>query len=132
MTYPTVAGAKDAARFLRETKRLLDEKGVACPVISSSGSPDMWTATTDGIVTEYRIGTNVYNDRSLVERGTCKWDDCAGHVVATVVSTPVSRRAVIDAGSKVLTSDLFGFPDYGHVLGHPKIRMLGLSEEYPP
>ena len=67
MTYPTVAGAKDAARFLRETKRLLDEKGVACPVISSSGSPDMWTATTDGIVTEYRIGTNVYNDRSLVE-----------------------------------------------------------------
>lgn len=130
MTYPAVAGAEDAARFLRETKRRLDEKGLACPVISSGGSPDMWTAATDGIVSEYRIGTYVYNDRSLVERGTCTWEDCAGQVVATVVSTPIATRAIIDAGSKVLTSDLLGFPDYGHVLGHPEIRILGLSEEH--
>jgi D-serine deaminase-like pyridoxal phosphate-dependent protein len=130
MTYPAVAGAEDAARFLRETKQRLDEKGLACPVISSGGSPDMWTAATDGIVSEYRIGTYVYNDRSLVERGTCTWEDCAGQVVATVVSTPIATRAIIDAGSKVLTSDLLGFPDYGHVLGHPEIRILGLSEEH--
>ena len=130
MTYPAVAGAKDAADFLNETKRLLDEIGVACPVISSGGSPDMWTAATDDIVTEYRIGTYVYNDRSLVERGTCTWDDCAGTVVATVVSTPAAGRAIIDAGSKALTSDLLGFPDYGHVLGHPEIRIVGLSEEH--
>jgi D-serine deaminase-like pyridoxal phosphate-dependent protein len=130
MTYPAVAGAEDAARFLRETKQRLDEKGLACPVISSGGSPDMWTAATDGIVSEYRIGTYVYNDRSLVERGTCSWEDCAGQVVATVVSTPIATRAIIDAGSKVLTSDLLGFPDYGHVLGHPEIRILGLSEEH--
>jgi D-serine deaminase-like pyridoxal phosphate-dependent protein len=130
MTYPAVGGAKDAALFLRETKRLLDEKGVLCPVISSGGSPDMWSAATDDIVTEYRIGTYVYNDRSLVERGTCTWDDCAGQVVATVVSTPALGRAIIDAGSKVLTSDLLGFPDYGHVLEHPEIRIVGLSEEH--
>jgi D-serine deaminase-like pyridoxal phosphate-dependent protein len=130
MTYPAVAGAEDAARFLRETKQRLDEKGLACPVISSGGSPDMWTAATDGIVSEYRIGTYVYNDRSLVERGTCTWEDCAGQVVATVVSTPIATRAIIDAGSKVLTSDLLGFTDYGHVLGHPEIRILGLSEEH--
>ena len=130
MTYPAVAGAKDAADFLNETKRLLDEIGVACPVVSSGSSPDMWTAATDDIVTEYRIGTYVYNDRSLVERGTCTWDDCAGTVVATVVSTPAPGRAIIDAGSKALTSDLLGFPDYGHVLGHPEIRIVGLSEEH--
>jgi D-serine deaminase-like pyridoxal phosphate-dependent protein len=130
MTYPAVAGAKDAARFFREAKRLLDEKGLPCPVISSGGSPDMWTAKTGGIVTEYRIGTYIYNDRSLVARGTCTWDDCAGHVVATVVSTPTPGRAIIDAGSKVLTSDLLGFRDYGHVLGHPEIRIAGLSEEH--
>lgn len=130
MTYPAVAGAKDAARFLCETKQLLDAKGLGCPVISSGGSPDMWSASTYDIVTEYRIGTYVYNDRSLVERGTCAWDDCAGHVVATVVSTPASGRAIIDAGSKALTSDLLGFPDYGHVLGHPGTRIVGLSEEH--
>jgi D-serine deaminase-like pyridoxal phosphate-dependent protein len=81
-------------------------------------------------VTEYRIGTYIYNDRSLVERGTCGWEDCAAHVIATVVSTPTPGRAVIDAGSKVLTSDLLGLPDYGHVLGRPSIRITGLSEEH--
>jgi D-serine deaminase-like pyridoxal phosphate-dependent protein len=130
MTYPAVGMANDSAQFMRDTKQLLDEKGLACPVISAGGSPDMWTAAPDGIVTEYRIGTYIYNDRSLVERGTCTWDDCAGHVLATVVSTPTAARAVIDAGSKVLTSDLLGFPDFGHVLGHPEISVVGLSEEH--
>ena len=130
MAYPAVAGAKNTARFMRETKCLLDEKGLACPVMSSGGSPDMWTSATDDIITEYRIGTYIYNDRSLFERGTCTWDDCAGHVVATVVSTPTPNRAIIDAGSKVLTSDLLGFPDYGHVIGHPEISIASLSEEH--
>ena len=130
MTYPAAGMAKDAAQFMYDTKQLLDEKGLACPVISAGGSPDMWTAAPDGIITEYRIGTYIYNDRSLVERGTCTWDDCAGHVLATVVSTPTSKRAVIDAGSKVLTSDVLGFPDFGHVLGHPEISIVRLSEEH--
>jgi D-serine deaminase-like pyridoxal phosphate-dependent protein len=130
MAYPAVAGAKNTARFMRETKCLLDEKGLACPVMSSGGSPDMWTSATDDIITEYRIGTYIYNDRSLVERGTCTWDDCAGQVVATVVSTPTPNRAIIDAGSKVLTSDLLGFPDYGHVIGHPEISIASFSEEH--
>ena len=130
MTYPAAGMANDAAKFMYETKRLLDEKGLVCPVISSGGSPDMWTAVPGGIITEYRIGTYIYNDRSLVERGTCTWDDCAGHVLATVISTPTPTRAVIDAGSKVLSSDLLGFSDFGHVLGHPEISIVGLSEEH--
>lgn len=130
MTYPAVNGAKEAAHFLRETKHLLDGKGLACPVISSGGSPDMWAAQTAGIVTEYRIGTYIYNDRSLVKLKTCSWDDCAGKVLATVVSTPTPGRAIIDAGSKALTSDLLGCEGYGHVVGHPEISIDALSEEH--
>lgn len=130
MTYPAVKGAQAAAEFLREAKTLLTEQGMDCPTVSSGGSPDMWTAATDDIVTEYRIGTYVYNDRSLVRSSTCTLDDCAGHVVATVVSTPAFDRAIIDAGSKVLTSDLLGFSDYGHVLDHPEISISSLSEEH--
>ena len=130
MTYPDVGGAEAAAQFMAATKALLDHKGLPCPVISSGGSPDMWSAETRGIINEYRIGTYIYNDRSLVARGTCGWEDCAGDVVATVVSTPAPGRTIIDAGSKVLTSDLLGFPDYGHVRGHPEIRITGLSEEH--
>ena len=115
---------------MKNTKGLLHENGLPCQTISSGGSPDMWAATTDDIITEYRIGTYIYNDRSLVKRGNCEWKDCAGHVVATVVSTPVPERAIIDAGSKVLTSDLSGFLDYGYIKDHPEISIIGLNEEH--
>ena len=61
----------------------------------------MWNATTAGIITEYRIGTYIYNDRSLAQRATCTWGECARHVPATVASIPTPDRAIIDAGSKV-------------------------------
>lgn len=130
MTYPAAGGAAAAADFLHRARDLLRSNGFDCPTVTSGGTPDMWQADTAGVVTEYRAGTYIYNDRSLVARGTCDWDDCAGHVLATVVSTPTPDRAVIDAGSKVLTSDLLGLTDYGHVVGHPDIRITGLSEEH--
>ena len=130
MTYPAAGGATEAATFLSQAKDLLLEDGLDCPVVTSGGTPDMWTARSDGVLTEYRAGTYIYNDRSLVQRGTCGWNDCAGHVLATVVSTPTPGRAVIDAGSKSLSSDLLGLTDYGHVLGRPDIRITALSEEH--
>lgn len=130
LTYPAVGGQADVVTFMRETRDRLSAKGIACPTISSGGSPDMWQAETGGVITEYRAGTYVYNDRSLVERGTCSWDDCAGHVLATVVSRPTRNRAVIDAGSKALTSDLLGLEGHGHVIGHSEAKIVGLSEEH--
>ena len=130
MTYPATGGAQKVEDFMRETRDLLRNEGLGCPVVSSGGSPDMWDAAANEIITEYRIGTYIYNDRSLVRQGACTLDDCAGQVLATVVSTPTAGRAVIDAGSKVLTSDLLGFPDFGHVVGHPEIEIVALSEEH--
>lgn len=130
MTYPAPGGADDAVAILTATRDLLMQGGLDCPVVTSGGSPDMWTSGTGGVLTEYRAGTYIYNDRSLVRRGTCTWDDCAGAVLATVVSTPTPDRAVIDAGSKALSSDMLGFSDHGHVLGYPEIRITGLSEEH--
>lgn len=130
MVYPATGGQAATAEFMKKTAKLLELEGIDCAIISSGGSPDMWTAATDGIITEYRIGTYIYNDRSLVERGTCGWDDCAGHVIATVISKPAPDRAVIDAGSKVLTSDLLGLPDHGYVVEFPFARIVGLSEEH--
>ena len=130
MTYPAAGGAREAAGFLRAARDLLRENGLECPTVTSGGTPDMWASETADILTEYRAGTYIYNDRSLVKRGTCGWEDCAGQVLATVVSTPTHDRAVIDAGSKVLSSDLLGLTGHGHVLGHPEIRITGLSEEH--
>lgn len=130
MTYPAAGGAKEAARFLHAARDLLHENGLECPTVTSGGTPDMWASEAGGVLTEYRAGTYIFNDRSLVKRGTCGWEDCAGQVLATVVSTPTPDRAVIDAGSKVLSSDLLGLTGHGHVLGHPEIQITGLSEEH--
>lgn len=130
MTYPPVGGAERAQAFLAEAKALIEAKGIAVPVISSGGSPDMMKAHQVPVVTEHRPGTYIYNDRSLVARGVCGWDDCALTVLATVVSVPARNRAIIDAGSKVLTSDLLGLVGHGHVLGRPDITIDQLSEEH--
>jgi len=52
-------------------------------------------------------------------------------VLATVVSVPASGRAVVDAGSKTLSSDpLRPVPGgYGRILGR-RSRLVSLSEEH--
>ena len=51
-------------------------------------------------------------------------------VRATVVSRPNDTRAVLDCGTKVVTSDQYGMPGYGHVLEYPEAAITGLSEEH--
>nr|WP_306267538.1 alanine racemase [Pararhizobium sp. IMCC3301] len=130
MSYPPVSSAAKVAAWLSEARDLIVAAGTKVPIISSGGSPDMWRAHEMPLATEYRIGTYVYNDRSLVARETCAFSDCALSVLATVVSVPSGNRAIIDAGSKVLTSDLLGLDGYGHVLGRPDIVIDQLSEEH--
>ncbi len=130
MTYPPVGQEAYVQEWLSKTKERIEATGRKVPVVSHGGSPGMWQSQDVPVATEYRIGTYVYNDRSLQARGICTWDDCALSVLATVVSVPTDDRAVIDAGSKVLTSDLLGLEGHGYVLGRPDIFVDGLSEEH--
>jgi D-serine deaminase-like pyridoxal phosphate-dependent protein len=130
MTYPAAGKAAAAADFLREAKALIEARGLAVPVVTSGGTPDIWKAETAGVITEYRPGTYVYNDRSLIARGAATPADCALTVLATVVSVPTPHRAIVDAGSKVLTTDLLGLTGYGEVIGRPDIAIDQLSEEH--
>ncbi len=130
MTYPPIGKGDSVNRVLLEIKKFLESKTIDVPVVSVGGSPDMWKTDKISVATEYRVGTYIYNDRSLIERGTCDLQDCALTVLATVVSTPTSERAVIDAGSKVLTSDLSSLVGYGLVVNFPHITISNLSEEH--
>ncbi|PDT83879.1 D-TA family PLP-dependent enzyme [Sinorhizobium sp. BJ1] len=130
MTYPPVGSAARVQSFMSEAKRLIEADGLEVPSITSGGTPSMMQAAEAPVATEYRPGTYIYNDRSLVSRGVATWQDCALTVLATVVSVPAPNRAIIDAGSKVLTSDLLGLTGYGHVLGRDDIRIDQLSEEH--
>ena len=130
MTYPPTGGAAAVESFMSRAKAFIEAAGIAVPVVTSGGTPSMMHAAEAPVTTEYRPGTYVYNDRSLVSRGVCGWEDCALTVLATVVSVPAANRAIIDAGSKTLTSDLLGLSCYGHVLGRDDISIDQLSEEH--
>ncbi|WP_062011960.1 D-TA family PLP-dependent enzyme [Aureimonas sp. AU4] len=130
MTFPGAGAHERVDRFFLDAKARLEAAGLPCPVLSSGGTPGVFEAHLVASATEHRAGTYIYNDRSMVRAGACGWDDCAMHVLATVVSRPTRTRAVIDAGSKALTSDLLGFADYGHVETWPGARIASLSEEH--
>ncbi|WP_084625800.1 alanine racemase [Loktanella sp. S4079] len=130
MTYPPAGGAQAVEAFFATTMAQLSALGIDCPVRSNGGSPDLFNAGAVPSATEHRSGTYVYNDRSMVRAGECTADDLAMHVLATVVSRPTTTRAVLDAGSKALTSDLLGFADHGEIVELPGARITSLSEEH--
>ncbi|MDE1995833.1 MAG: D-TA family PLP-dependent enzyme, partial [Rhizobiaceae bacterium] len=130
MTYPKPKSAVAVQTFLSGTIALLQADGIDCAIVTSGGTPSLFDAHLVTAATEHRAGTYIYNDRSMVRSGHCSEDDCAMHILATVVSRPTPDRAVIDAGSKALTSDLLGFSDYGVVVGYPDAVIASLSEEH--
>ncbi|WP_296743716.1 D-TA family PLP-dependent enzyme [Mesorhizobium sp.] len=130
MTYPAAGRATEAEAWLKIARDALAAAGLRCERISSGGTPDMWRSGEDSIVTEYRPGTYIYLDRYQVAKGVGTIGDCALTVLATVVSHPTKTRAILDSGSKALSSDTLGLPDFGELLGVPSARVTGLSEEH--
>lgn len=130
MTYPAAGTRQAAGAMLQAAVSALRDAGIDVPVVSSGGSPDMWSDEGLEPITEYRAGTYIYNDRALLSRGTARPDQCAITVLATVVSRPAPGRAIVDAGSKALTSDLLGMQGYGAVLSYPDAEIYQLNEEH--
>ncbi|AEH89415.1 D-TA family PLP-dependent enzyme [Mesorhizobium opportunistum] len=130
MTYPAAGRAAEAEAWLANASQALAVCGLACERISSGGTPDMWRSSKDSVVTEYRPGTYIYLDRYQVAKGVGSLDDCALTVLSTVVSHPTPTRAILDSGSKALSSDTLGLPDFGELLGVSGARVTGLSEEH--
>ena len=115
MTYPRAGLRKEADAFLQEARELTAKAGLDTRTISSGGSPDMWKDEGLSSVTEYRAGLTSISTAPSLRGAHAAADDCALRVLATVVSRPAPQRALIDAGSKALTSDLLGLQGYGVV-----------------
>ncbi len=130
MTYANAGGRTGAANILTEARGRAAAAGLDTKTITTGGSPDMWSDEGLAAITEYRAGTYIYFDRSLAERKTCSYDDCALSVLATVVSRPTGERAMVDAGTKSLTSDLLGLSGYGAVRELGFARIYAANEEH--
>jgi D-serine deaminase-like pyridoxal phosphate-dependent protein len=128
MTYPPGGKPEQAEAWLREATDLFGQAGIAVPRVTSGNTPDMWR-TGQSVVTERRPGTYIYFDRMQVAAGAASWDDCAFTVLATVVSRPTPSRAVLDTGSKSLSSDIGSLEGYGLVAG-TELTIKFLNEEH--
>jgi len=120
-----------AADFLSRTLELLDADGIAVNTVSGGSTPSLLTLDKFPMLTEHRAGNYVYNDRKTVAAGGATPEACAMTVRATVVSVPNAEdRAIVDAGSKVLTLEQHGLDGFGEVRGYPSILVRGMSEEH--
>ena len=116
---------------LVETAQRVRDAGLEIEEVSVGSTPTAAHAMTVKGVTECRPGNYVYHDASQVSLGTCALEDCALTVLATVVSVPAPDRAVVDAGSKTLSSDPLRprGAGFGFVVGR-RSRVARLSEEH--
>ncbi len=108
--------AKRESAILNRLASELRKSGRAVDEVSVGATPTARFVEAQTGVTEMRPGNYVFFDRTQAGLESARLDQCALHVVATVVSRPVAGRVVFDAGSKVLTSD--GVRGFGQQLGH--------------
>ena len=90
--------------------------GITVEEISVGSTPSARFITLQSGATEMRPGNYVFFDRTQVGLGATALENCAMHIIATVVSRPVASRIVFDAGSKTLTTDVAR--GFGAVTGH--------------
>ncbi len=130
MTHPATP---ESVPFLVQARAEVERRGLAVETVSGGGTPGAYRVHESGVFTELRAGTYVYGDRRCHALGITPLEDCALRVVATVVSRPTGDRAVLDAGSKTLTSDTFqGLESgtFGLVVEYPEAVIRRLSEEH--
>lgn len=85
-------------------------------------------------IDELRVGNYIYNDMIQVSLGSAQISECAQSILATIISVPASNRAIIDAGSKVLSLDKGGhgqnnIAGHGHII-NKNATITRLSEEH--
>ncbi len=121
---------REEASQLVELRERLCEAGVELEEISVGSTPTSRYAARVPGVTEVRPGTYVFSDRTQVHLGWGSLNDCALTVLTTVVSRPTRERAIVDVGTKGLSSDAAPVPGYGVVVGHPEVSVEALTEEH--
>lgn len=117
-----------------QTKERVEARGIPLREVSVGSTPTVRVSGRVEGVTEIRPGTYVFNDYMEMCVGVATEDDCAYTVLSTVVSRPAPDSAILDAGSKCLSSDFHRTTDrmsgYGYLKGSGGTLVARLSEEH--
>ncbi len=118
---------------VEEAVHSVSKIGLAPRVVSGGSTPTWPQSHLVRGMNEIRPGTYVFNDRNTVNSGACTLEDCAAHMIVTVVSTAKSGQVLVDGGSKTFSSDrLQGDPgvSFGLVLDAPEAHFHKMNEEH--
>jgi D-serine deaminase-like pyridoxal phosphate-dependent protein len=126
LVYPSNATMRPA---IQEALAGLNRAGIGVNVVSGGGTGAALHAADVPELTELRVGTYLFNDWGTVCKGWASLDDCAMAVMTTVVSRPTQDRAILDSGSKTLSSDSFE-GGYGYIMEYPDAHIYQLNEEH--
>lgn len=127
------AGREEGEIMVREAERLR-AAGIPVDEVSVGSTPTGRAAARVKGITEIRPGTYVFNDATQVLWGAAKPEECALTVLARVISRPSRDVAILDAGSKVFTSETGPFSSRGRSHGalrdYPDCQVDQLWEEH--
>lgn len=96
--------AADECAILNRARDCLKARGIEVAETSVGATPTVLAGKTFDGVTEIRPGNYAFLDGTALRLGLAKFNEIALSVIATVVSKN-DRYFIIDAGSKVLSSD---------------------------
>ncbi|QQK08327.1 alanine racemase [Miniphocaeibacter halophilus] len=109
----------------------LEEIGFKMDILSGGSSFSVRFPKELKGITEARAGNYIFNDCAQLTTGVIPEEKCALTILATVISRPDENTAIIDAGTKTLSSDLVGFREgYGYIKEDPSIIIHKLNEEH--
>jgi D-serine deaminase-like pyridoxal phosphate-dependent protein len=127
------AALRELNQHLNEAVAAWQQAGLPLEIVSGGSTPTLFHSHELEALNEIRPGTYVFNDRNTVEGGGCTLEDCAAHILATVVSTNRSEGFIVDGGSKTFSSDRLvtgGHTTFGLVREAPEALFLKMNEEH--
>jgi D-serine deaminase-like pyridoxal phosphate-dependent protein len=128
-------------RILQRVRAKLESGGVRVDEVSIGSTPTVLASESYDGITEIRPGNYVFLDRTPVRLGLATIEQVALSVLTTVVSRN-DQYLIVDAGSKVLTSDLgahgsggagsygVAFPVQESAADSNALNVVRLSEEH--
>lgn len=128
--------SEEIARLSLDVERTIDafrRADLPLEIVSAGSTPAAEMSHLVAGVTEIRPGTYVFNDLNTFYQGLCTLDDCAVRVMTTIVSTCVPGQVIVDAGSKVFSSDLLSSGPkrgYGRIMEVEGAGLSKLNEEH--
>jgi 3-hydroxy-D-aspartate aldolase len=118
-----------AVDLVRQSLAALERRGIPCPDVTGAGTGTFTLEAASGVYTEVQAGSYAFMDADYARNTPAEDAPAFAHalfVLATVMSTAGSGRAVVDAGHKAASIDT-GLPV---VHGRPEIAYVGASDEH--